>query len=1070
MKKSLTLITCLCFFFLLNGQHEDLLLLRSPGLSPDGSQIAFSYQGDIWTVPAAGGLARRLTIHESYESRPRWSPDGEKILFQGSRFGNTDLFVMNAQGSRPERLTYYSGSDGSASWQQDGQILFNTRRFFAAVERLSEIYRVPASGGTPQRLLDALGNNPTTSPDGRYIAFERGSCRIEREAYRGPANRNIWLYDTQTKEYTQLTEDEGQDIMPDWGPDNTIYFLSARDGRYNLHTMGIDGGKPKAITNFKGEGIRDFDLSADGKKIVIERGVNIFTMDADGSKGELVKVQVTKDYRFDPEEKKTLSSDASEFALSPNGKYIAFALRGEIFVYPEDKDKKRANRITNHAARDQDIAWLNDSTLVFISDRNGNRDLYQATAAVEDSSDLFRAFRFNIKALTTGPEEEGNFVLSPDRKQIVYMQGRGKMLVANIDAATGLSAQRTLLDGWDTPGGVSWSPDSKWIAYSMDDLNFNSEIYIHAVDQSQAPVNISLHPRRDYSPEWSEDGSKLAFLSDRNNGDADVWFVWLKESDWEKTRRDWEDSDEETTDKKDKKGDKEKKSVIQIDFEDIHERLAQVSNLPGNESDLMISHDGETFYYSINGGGRQGQSGKQAFLSTKWDGTETKTIFDDKSMNGLSWDPKGKMLYYLERGRINKVNPENKKNESLAFQASMKIDYPAERQQVFNDAWRAIRDGFYDPGFHGQNWKILHDKYEERALAASTEQDFRDMFNEMLGQLNASHMGMSGSNPEETQRDRTGLLGIEVTPSQHGVRIESIIPDSPADRASSKLYVGETIVAINGTPIMSGENYYALLDGTVDERTLLTVRTTDNKTRELVIRPTGSLRSEIYENWVDQRKALTDRYSGGKLGYIHIQGMNWPSFERFERELMASGYGKEGIVIDVRFNGGGWTTDMLMAVLNVRQHSYTIPRGAAENLDRENKKFVNNYPFGERLPFPALTMPSIALCNQNSYSNAEIFSHAYKTLGLGKLVGTPTFGAVISTGSYSLQNGSRVRMPYRAWYVKATGENMEHGPAVPDIIIDNAPDDKAKNEDPQLKKAVEVLLKSSADSETTQGR
>lgn len=1039
-------------------------------MNPDGSQIAFSYQGDIWTVPATGGMARRLTIHESYESNPQWSPDGQQLLFQGNRFGNDDLFVMDTQGSRPKRMTYYSGSDGTANWHPDGNIIFNTRRFFAAVERHSEVYSVPASGGTPQRMLDAVGDHPVASPDGRYIAFERGSCRVAREAYRGSANRNIWLYDTQTGTYTQLTEDEGQDIYPDWGPDNTLYFLSARQGRYNLYKMNITGGTPEALTNFKDEGIRHFDLSADGKKIVIERGVNISTMDANGRNATAVEVMVTKDYRFDPEEKKTLSSDASEFALSPNGKYIAFSLRGELFVYPEDKDKKRANRITNHAARDQDVAWLNDSTLVFISDRAGNRDLFMATASAKDSSDLYRAFRFDIKPLTTGAEEENDFMLSPDRQQIVFMQGRGKMLVADIDPKTGLSNQRTLLDGWDTPGGVSWSPDSKWIAYSMDDLNFNSEIYIHAVDQSREPVNVSLHPRRDYSPEWSQDGSKLAFLSDRNNGDADVWFVWLKEADWEKTRRDWEDTDEPEDEKKDKKGDKEKATPLQIDFEDIHERLAQVSNLPGNESDLTISHDGETFYYSINGGGRQGQSGKQSFLSTKWDGTDTKTIFDDKSMAGLEWDAKGKMLYYLERGRINKVNPDNKKNESLAFQASMKIDNPAERKQVFNDAWRALRDGFYDPEFHGQNWPALREKYEERALAASTEQDFRDMFNEMLGQLNASHMGMYGSNPEETQRDRTGLLGVEVTPVAEGVRIDHIVPDSPADRESSKLQLGETIIAINGDPIRSGENYYALLDGTVDERTLLTVRTPDNQTRELVIRPTGSLRTEIYEAWVDRRKALTDRYSGGKLGYIHIQGMNWPSFERFERELMASGYGKEGIVIDVRFNGGGWTTDMLMAVLNVRQHSYTIPRGAAENLDRENKKFVNNYPYGERLPFPALTMPSIALCNQNSYSNAEIFSHAYKTLGHGTLVGTPTFGAVISTGSYSLQDGSRVRMPYRAWYVKATGENMEHGPAVPDIIIENAPDDRANDEDPQLKKAVEVLLNSTVDEDANQGR
>ena len=312
--------------------------------------MAFSYQGDIWTVAASGGPARRLTIHESYESHPRWSPDGSRILFQGNRFGNNDLFVMDATGSRPQRLTYYSGSDGSATWHPAGRILFNTRRFFAAVERLSEIYTIPADGGTPERLLDALGNHPIASPNGRYIAFERGSCRITREAYRGPANRDIWIYDTQNGTYQQITKDEGQDIYPDWGADNSLYFLSARRGRYNLYKANISGGTPEAITNFSDEGIRYYDLSADGRKIVFERGVNIYTMEADGTGPETLQVQVPGDYRFDPEEKKSFSSDANEFALSPNGKYMAFSLRGELFVYPENKEKRRANRITDHPA------------------------------------------------------------------------------------------------------------------------------------------------------------------------------------------------------------------------------------------------------------------------------------------------------------------------------------------------------------------------------------------------------------------------------------------------------------------------------------------------------------------------------------------------------------------------------------------------------------------------------------------------------------------------------------------------------------------------------------------------
>jgi len=313
------------------------------------------------------------------------------------------------------------------------------------------------------------------------------------------------------------------------------------------------------------------------------------------------------------------------------------------------------------------------------------------------------------------------------------------------------------------------------------------------------------------------------------------------------------------------------------------------------------------------------------------------------------------------------------------------------------------------------------------------------------------------------------LIGVEVKTHERGLQITHIVPGSPADKTESRLSVGEVIVAVNGEATQ-GENLYQLLEGTVDERTLLEVEDADGKTREVVIRPTGSLRSEHYDAWVDKRKELTDQYSGGRLGYIHIQGMNWPSFERFERELMASGYGKEGIVIDVRFNGGGWTTDMLMAVLNVDQHAYTVPRGAAQDLEKEHPKFRDHYPYGERLPLSSWHGPSIALCNEASYSNAEIFSHAYKTLGIGKLVGKPTFGAVISTGGRGLIDGSYVRLPFRGWYVKATGENMEHGPAVPDYIVSNKPDSKAEGEDPQLEKAVEILLQQiDGDPEIQQG-
>lgn len=1039
--------------------NDDIKVLRYPTLSPDGSQIAFSYQGDIWTVASTGGRANRLSIHEAYDSQPQWSPDGNTILFSTLRNGNNDLYTMHKNGSQITRLTYHSASDVSGNWKNKDEIVFSTRRNFIAVERESEFHTISAQGGTPERTMNSLGSDANFSAHNNLMAYVRGGCRVERESYQGPANRDIWIYNPETAQYTEITSFEGQDIMPEWGAGRDLFFLSAENKKYNIYktTIGNDGkaSEKEAVTDFTDQGIRYFDVAADGKTLVFVQGVDIFLHDIQSGTKTKIDIEVGEDYRFDPINHETFSSGISEYAISPDEKYTAFTSKGDLFFTENDKEKKLTINPLSQPSREKQVQWLNDKMALFLSDRDGNFDLFSIKSADMDEENIFWSFKWKIDKVFGSDSEELYFELSPDKQKIAIVSEPGKLIVADIDSSGRLSNSKTLHDNWSTPDDVAWSPDGNWLAYSLSDLDFNEEIFIQKADGSGEPSNVSMHPRGDYSPVWSKDGSKLGFLSIRNNGDADVWFAWLRESDWKKTKNDW---DQLPLEKDDKKKKKDSIVQIQIDLENIHERLEQVTSIAGNEGDLMIGGEGELFMFSTNNGGRQGSGGKSQYMKVKWNGEDLSTLLKDGSISNVQLDKKGKSIYFTRRGSLSLAPISSGKEEKRPFSAKMDIDVHAYRSQVFDEAWRTINDRFYDPNFHGQNWSALRAKYEPWAMAASTHNDFQLLFNEMLGQVNASHMGLRGRGPEETQRERTGLLGIETKNTSNGVEIKKIVANSPADREESKLNVGDKIISVNGRTFT---NLYAALNQTAQDRILLEIEAANGSKRDVIIRPTNSLSTERYEQWIDERKALTEKYSNGKLGYIHIRGMNWSSFERFERELMASGYGKEGIVIDVRFNGGGWTTDMVMAVLNVRQHSYTVPRGATQNLEKDHRNFKNNYPFGERLPLSSLTKPSIALCNEASYSNAEIFSHAFKTLGHGKLVGQPTFGAVISTGGRGLMDGSFVRVPFRAWYVKATEENMEWGPAVPDYIVTNSPESKANNEDEQLRKAVEVLLEQS---------
>ncbi|WP_397447497.1 S41 family peptidase [Polaribacter sp. R77954] len=1047
-KKTIIICFLLSNFSLLVAQTS---LIRMPSISPDASQLAFSYQGDIWVYHLNTNQSKRLTVHEAYESNPIWNSDGNQLAFSSNRKGANNIFTISKMGGMPKQLTYYPTTDTPYDWTKENNILFTTNRVLKGPQWDAQTYHINADGGTPQRTITALGSMATQSPNGKFIAYAKGACRISREDYSGSAQRDIWIFNKDSKQYIQVTYTQKNEHSPQWDANGNLYYIGAESGRYNIYKTSIssDGTEtdnPSKLTNQTKNGVVSFSVSDDGT-IVYSTLFNIYHL-KNGSAKKL-NINLNTDYRFELEKTATTSSDISSFDVSPNGKLAAMEIQGEIFVKENNKEKKNTNNVSNHPFRDRDPQWISNKEVLFISDRDGHNEIY-VSSSKDTLVGLERSLKIETKKLTKSKEDVYNLLVSPDHKKVAYQVGRGNLMVADYKKGK-ITNIIPFSEGWGAPSGVSWSPDSRYLAYSQQDLDFDSEIFIQSVENPKEKFNVSMHPRSDRSPAWSPDGKMLSFASNRsgNRGgvDYDIWMVWLNKEDWERTRTDRENGDYYQP-KPLKKSKKEKSVKVTIDKDKIYDRLVRITSLPDDEFGGMFSPDNKSIYYSATNPATNSRS----FYKVKLEGGSPKEIKGTSRIGGFS-EVNGK-FYFTSRGRLSELNPKTDKVTSYPHSAKYTSDFMAMNAQMFEEGTRVLTMGFYDPNFHGYDWKGLVKKYKPLALKASTAQDYAFVFNQLLGQLNASHMGYRGSTPEETNSDNIGLLGLEVKNTSKGAEVVYVLDNSVADKSKVDLNVGDVITAINNVKIDKNTNFYRVLKNTRGDEVLLTLA----NGKELVARTSGSLRNLQYQAWVESRKELVNKFSNGKLGYIHIQGMNAPSFERFERELKASGYGKEGIVIDVRYNGGGWTTDRLMAVLNVYQHAYTVPRGAAKNLEKENKKFAKHYPFNERAILSVNTKPSVALCNENSYSNAEIFSHAYKNLGLGKLVGQPTFGAVISTGGYGLTNGY-VRMPFRAWYVAKSGKNMENeAPAVPDYLVKNAPGWADRNEDDQLKKAVEVLL------------
>jgi tricorn protease len=1008
--------------------QEPIRFARTPDISPDGKQVAFSYLGDIWVVETIGGVARPITMHEAHDVAPIFSPDGRWIAFSSNRHGQYDVFVSPAYGGKARRLTFDSAHDTVTGWSPDGKgVIFVSSRS-TAFPAAPQPYVIPVEGGQEKKLPFLEAKDLAFSPSGNAVAFVRGPGIWYRKNYRGASNDDLWLANPDGSAVRRLSDFSGQDTSPMFSPDGKrLYYVSEiHGGPANIVVQDLSSsapplpaGSPRPLTNHRDDSVRKARISSNGEWIVYECGGDVWVVSTRDGTSRKLAIEVHADDKSNSERTVTYTRDMSEYALSPDENSIAFVVHGEIFVMPQRGGK--ANRLTDTPAVEHGIAWAPDNKkLVFVSDRSGYEELYLIESDDPETTDLTKASRFKTKALTNTPEAEFATTFTPDGNRIAFIRG-GKLWTMKPDGTDTkvLVDQQQVFD-------YDWSPDGKWIVYSRADGSFASELYIMPVDGSKPPVNVTRYATFNADVSWA--GNKLAFLSQRRSGMALHVLSLQKPSTGGGPGTGTSAPGE-------------------IDWEDIHLRVDRIGP---PASQVCISKNGRMVAF-------RGSSGGQDLWVAAVDGSSvTRLTTGNVSPSLIRWS-KGGTIYFLDgNGSLRTATPGLGSFSmtgppapgTVNFSARIVVRQDEEYLEMFDQSWRLLSETFYDKSHHGTDWKAIREKYRGLVRHVSMKEDLYNLVSLMLGELNASHLGISGNLgfPDEVTAD-LGLL-FDETHKGPGLRIAEVLKRGPADKRGLNLKAGDIILSIDRNEINDKANLSKLLNAKVNENVLLEVTSNpaDPKAkRKVETQAVGRDRIAqlMYERWVQVNADLVARQSGGKVGYIHIRGMDDDGVEQFVRALYSDNFDKEGIVIDVRYNGGGFTHDQVLNYLGAKEHTFFRQRDGSEGLVM--RQYDRKW-----------TKPSTVLVNNRSYSDAEIFPAAYRALGLGKVVGQPTGGMVIGTMETRLIDGSSFRLP-RTGVFTARGVNMEKEGVTPDVIVEAPPEELARGLDAQLKKAVDVL-------------
>ena len=1017
--------------------QEKVYFTSTPSLSPDAKTVYFSYDGDIWSTDINGGNASRITALEGEEINPRVSPDGKWLAFSSNQYGNYDIYVMPINGGKIKQLTFHQAKDEVESWSWDSKSIYftsNQNNGFGS-------FKINLDGKTPEALFTNYFNTTNglvETPQGEYIFTNssESASQVTRKRYKGENNPDLLGYNPTTKSYKQYTDYNGKDFNPTVDKNGIIYFISdENNGEYNLYQLA--NGKKEALTKFETSIKKPF-VSADGSKVVFEKDYQLFVYDVKAKTSKPLTINVNSNKSLEKEQNFEVENNIDYFDISPDGKKMAFVSRGIIFV--SDNEGKFVNQISDGKERVLEVKWLKDNkNLIFNQTNKGYQNWFKISADGKGK----------VEQLTSDLRNNRDITFNNDLSQAVYLSGRDEVRLLDLKSLKSSTIVKDEIWAFQN-SKPSFSPNDEYVLFSAK-RNFELDIFIHNIKKNTT-VNLTNTGVSEADPTWSPDGKYIYFSSDRKNPS---YPLGMQESSIYRASLDWFDQayksekfdnlfvEEKKVEKKEKKEEKNDFKALTINPEGFLERIELITDRFGYQTNPFVFADDKKQFLFYNTNQENGKF--QLYRKTTTDFEEDKT---DKIFNkGADFIVKNeKNLYALIDNSVYKFGISSTNPEKVNIKYNFNKNLASEFNQMYEEAWAGVEENFYDENFHGIDWKAKKEQYATFLPYVNNRNDLRILLNDLLGELNSSHLGFSSFGKEESRRlnyftNETGIIFKKDQP----FTVEKILRKSPAFLKNVDVQEGDILVSVNGQKIDQNQNRetYFTTPKKLEELTLEFDR--KGKTISTKIHPISNneLKSLLYDEWIYENRQRVKKLSNDRIAYSYMKNMSTSELDVFLLDMVEQENRKDGVILDLRFNTGGNVHDKVLNFLSQRPY--------LKWKYREGQLTVqpNFAPSGK---------PIVLLINEYSLSDAEMTAAGFKALKLGKIIGQETYRWIIFTSGKGLVDGSFYRLPSWGTYT-LDGQNLEKTGVKPDIYIKNTFLDRLENKDPQLDRAIQEVMK-----------